>query len=169
MNAASSDTVELSIAMPCLNEAQTLAVCIRKGRRFLETSGVIGEIADDESRAIATAEGATRGRIESRGYGAALLGGIAAARGRFVIMGDADDSMILPGMHAFMENCAAAPIWLSATDFEAILQLERCPLLHRVPCNPVLSFLGRLFFRIDIGDFHCGLRGFVRDRILAID
>ena len=101
MNAASSDTVELSIVMPCLNEAQTLAVCIRKGRRFLETSGVIGEIvvadncSTDESRAIATAEGARVVEIESRGYGAALLGGIAAARGR-LSWGMPTIRMILP-------------------------------------------------------------------------
>ena len=119
MNAASSDTVELSIVMPCLNEAQTLAVCIRKGRRFLETSGVIGEIvvadncSTDESRAGADLVVGNRFR-----------GGIATGA---------------------------------------------MPLLHRFLGNPVLSFLGRLFFRIDIGDFHCGLRGFVRDRILAID
>ena len=175
MNAASSDTVELSIAMPCLNEAQTLAVCIRKGRRFLETSGVIGEIvvadncSTDESRAIATAEGARVVEIESRGYGAALLGGIAAARGRFVIMGDADDSYDFTQLMPFLEKLRGGADLVVGNRFRGGIATGAMPLLHRFLGNPVLSFLGRLFFRIDIGDFHCGLRGFVRDRILAID
>src|ERR1043166_8740510 len=104
---------ELSIVMPCLNEAETLATCIRKARQFLASSGVTGEvvIADngstDGSREIAAAEGARVVPIPARGYGAALLGGIAAARGRFVIMGDADDSYDFLNLTPFVERLRA--------------------------------------------------------------
>src|SRR5271165_3589002 len=102
--------MELSILMPCLNEAETLAVCIRKAMRFLGTAQVRGEVliadngSSDDSRAIAAAEGARVVTIETRGYGAALLGGIAAARGRFVIMGDADDSYEFANLMPFLDK-----------------------------------------------------------------
>ncbi len=157
--------------MPCLNEAETLATCIRKARRFLETSGVAGEvlIADngstDGSREIAAAEGARVVPVASRGYGAALLGGIAAARGRFVIMGDADDSYDFVNLMPFLEKLRGGADIVIGNRFRGGIAPGAMPFLHRYLGNPLLSFLGRLFFRMKIGDFHCGLRGFERERI----
>ncbi|HEY6254944.1 MAG TPA: glycosyltransferase family 2 protein [Xanthobacteraceae bacterium] len=171
---AASEPVELSILMPCLNEAETLAVCIRKARRFLEASGVTGEvlIADngstDNSRAIAEAEGARVVQVERRGYGAALLAGIAAARGRFVIMGDADDSYDFLGLMPFLEKLRGGTDLVMGNRFRGGIAPGAMPFLHRFLGNPVISFLGRLFFAIKIGDFNCGLRGCARDRILAL-
>ncbi len=168
-----SDALELSIVMPCLNEAETLAVCLRKARRFLETNGVRGEVlvadngSTDGSQAIA-AKNARMVAVEKRGYGAAILGGIAAARGRFVIVGDADDSYDFANLMAFLEKLRAGADLVMGNRFSGGIAPGAMPPLHRYLGNPVLSFLGRLFFQIDIGDFHCGLRGFARDRMLAL-
>jgi glycosyltransferase involved in cell wall biosynthesis len=174
MNAASNDAIELSILMPCLNEAETLATCIRKARRFLELSGVDGEvviadnISTDGSPAIAEAEGARVVLVERRGYGATLLAGIAAARGRFVIMADADDSYDLLGLMPFLEKLRAGTDLVIGNRFRGGIAPGAMPPLHQFLGNPVISFLGRLFFAIKIGDFNCGLRGCARDRILAL-
>jgi Glycosyl transferase family 2 len=167
--------MELSILMPCLNEAETLAACIRKARSFLATARVRGEVlvadngSSDGSDAIAAAEGARVVVIETRGYGAALLGGIAAARGRFVIMGDADDSYDFANLMPFLDKLRAGADLVMGNRFRGGFAPGAMPPLHRYLGNPVLSFLGRMFFRIKVGDFHCGLRGFVRERMLAID
>lgn len=167
--------VELTILMPCLNEAETLAVCIRKARRFFESSGVIGEvvIADngstDGSREIAAAEGARMVPVTTRGYGAALAGGIAAARGRYVVMADADDSYDFLNLMPFLEKLRGGADLVMGNRFRGGIGPGAMPPLHRYLGNPVLSFLGRLFFSAKVGDFHCGLRGFNRDRMLALD
>lgn len=167
--------VELSIVMPCLNEAETLAACIRKARAFLETSGVSGEvvIADngstDGSREIAVAEGARMVPVAARGYGAALIGGIAAARGRYVVMADADDSYDFLNLMPFLEKLRAGADLVMGNRFQGGVAPGAMPFLHKYLGNPVLSFLGRLFFRAKVGDFHCGLRGFNRERMLALD
>lgn len=174
-NERSGADVELSIVMPCLNEAETLATCIRKAKRFLETSGVNGEvvIADngstDGSREIAVAEGARMVPIPTRGYGAAILGGIAAAHGRYVIMADADDSYDLLNLMPFLEKLRAGADLVMGNRFLGGIKPGAMPFLHRYLGNPVLSFLGRLFFSAEVGDFHCGLRGFSRERILGLD
>jgi glycosyltransferase involved in cell wall biosynthesis len=174
MNAASTGAIELSILMPCLNEAETLATCIQKARRFLELAGVDGEvvvadnISTDGSRAIAEAEGARVVLVERRGYGAALLTGIAAARGRFVIMADADDSYDFLSLTPFLEELRAGTDLVIGNRFRGGIAPGAMPPLHKFLGNPVISFLGRLFFPIKIGDFNCGLRGCVRDRILAL-
>ena len=161
--------------MPCLNEAETLAVCIRKARQFLQTSGVSGEvvIADngstDGSRDIAVAEGARMVPIATRGYGAALSGGIAAARGRYVIMADADDSYDFLNLMPFLETLRGGADLVMGNRFRGGIGAGAMPFLHRYLGNPVLSFLGRLFFSVKVGDFHCGLRGFDRERMLALD
>jgi len=107
--------------------------------------------------------------VETRGYGAALLGGIAAARGRFVIMGDADDSYEFANLMPFLDKLRAGADLVMGNRFRGGLAPGAMPPLHRYLGNPVLSFLGRMFFGIKVGDFHCGLRGFVRERMLAID
>ena len=166
--------LELTILMPCLDEAETLAICIGKAKSFLARTGIKGEvlIADngstDGSQAIARKAGARVVAVERKGYGAALSGGIAAARGRFVIMGDADDSYDFANLDAFVDKLRAGYGLVMGNRFKGGVAPGAMPPLHRFLGNPVLSFLGRLFFRTPIGDFHCGLRGFDREAIEAL-
>ena len=161
--------MELTILMPCLNEAQTLEACITKAQRFLQRAGIDGEVliadngSDDGSQQIAQAHGARVVDIASRGYGAALIGGIAAARGRFVIMGDADDSYDFSHLDAFVEQLRGGAQLVMGNRFRGGIAAGAMPPLHRYLGNPVLTGIGRLFFPSAIGDFHCGLRGFERD------
>ena len=156
---------ELSIVMPCLNESETLATCIDKARRFMETHRIAGEvvIADngstDGSQDIAAAQGARVVQVPVRGYGAALLGGIRAARGRFVIMADADDSYDLANLTPFVEKLREGYDLVMGNRFQGGIAAGAMPPLHRYLGNPVLTWIGRLFFRSPVGDFHCGLRG----------
>lgn len=170
-----ADELELTILMPCLNEAETLAVCIDKARSYLERSGVRGEVlisdngSTDGSQAIAEAHGARVVHADQRGYGAALGAGIAAARGRFVIMGDADDSYDFANLDRFVAELREGADLVMGNRFAGGVAPGAMPWHHRYIGNPVLSFLGRLFFRTPIRDFHCGLRGFSRDAILALN
>jgi glycosyltransferase involved in cell wall biosynthesis len=166
--------LELTILMPCLNEAETIEVCVRKACGFLERYGVLGEvlIADngstDGSQGLAEALGARVVDIPEKGYGAALIGGIQAARGRFVIMGDADDSYDFENLEGMVERLRAGADLVMGNRFKGGIAPGAMPPLHRYLGNPVLSFLGRLFYSIPIGDFHCGLRGFSRQAILGL-
>ena len=166
--------IELTILMPCLNEAETLAICIDKACGYLERSGVIGEvlIADngstDGSQLIAEAHGARVVAIPERGYGAALIGGIHAARGRFVIMGDADDSYDFQNLDQMIERLRQGDDLVMGNRFKGGIMKGAMPFLHKYLGNPVLSSLGRLLFRIPVGDFHCGLRGFSRESMLRL-
>jgi glycosyltransferase involved in cell wall biosynthesis len=166
--------IELSIVMPCLNEAETLAVCIRQARAFLEAADIVGEviIADngstDGSQDIANAEGARVVSVSERGYGAALIGGIAAAHGKFVAMGDADDSYDFGTLGPFIDRLRAGDDLVMGNRFLGGIGPGAMPALHRYLGNPVLSFIGRLFFRAPVRDFHCGLRAFRRDSILSL-
>lgn len=178
MGATDTDTdtdIELSIVMPCLNEAETLATCVRKAMGYLRSSGVVGEvvIADngstDGSQAIAVAEGARVVPIPDKGYGNALLGGIKASRGRYVIMGDADDSYDFSSLDPFVAQLRDGADLVMGNRFEGGIEDGAMPPLHRYLGNPVLSFIGRLFFKARVGDFHCGLRGFNRRRLLELD
>jgi len=165
------DSVELTILMPCLNEAETLARCIDKANAFLERSGIGGEVlvadngSTDGSQQIALAHGARVVAAERRGYGAALATGIAHARGRYVIMGDADDSYDFSALDAFVEQLRDGADLVMGNRFRGGIAPGAMPWHHRYLGNPVLSFLGRLFFRTPVGDFHCGLRGFSRAAI----
>jgi glycosyltransferase involved in cell wall biosynthesis len=159
---------ELSIVMPCLDEAETLGACIAKARRFLADSGVRGEIvvadngSTDGSRAIAERLGARVVEVAERGYGSALHGGIRAARGRYVILGDADDSYDFSALGPFLERLRAGDALVMGNRFRGRILPGAMPWLHRWLGNPLLSALGRLFFRAPVGDFHCGLRGVSR-------
>ncbi len=161
--------------MPCLNEAETVQTCVEKAMGFLRRAGVAGEVvvadngSTDGSQALAEAAGARVVGVFDRGYGAALQGGIHAARGRFVIMGDADDSYDFERLDNILERLRTGDQLSWATASRAASPPGPCPSCHRYLGNPVLSFLGRLFFRIPVGDFHCGLRGFSREAILALD
>jgi len=171
---AGAPDLELTILMPCLNEAETLAICIRKARTSLRTLGIAGEVliadngSDDGSREIAVAEGARVVPIPRRGYGAALQGGIEAARGRFVLMADADDSYALDDIGGFVQALRGGADLVMGNRFQGGIAPGAMPPLHRYLGNPVLSLVGRLFFKIPVGDFHCGMRAFRRDKILAL-
>ncbi|HXF47580.1 MAG TPA: glycosyltransferase family 2 protein [Burkholderiaceae bacterium] len=166
--------LELTVLMPCLNEALTVGTCVRKARAFLRRNGIRGEvlIADngstDGSQDIATREGARVVPVAKRVYGAALLAGIEAARGRYVIMGDSDDSYDFERLDAFVERLRAGDELVMGNRFAGGIAPGAMPWHHRYVGNPVLSFIGRLFFKSPVRDFHCGLRGFQRERILAL-
>jgi hypothetical protein len=165
---------ELTVLMPCLNEARTLGSCIRAAQDFLQQAGVAGEVlvadngSSDGSAEIAREAGARLVRVAQRGYGAALLAGIEAARGRFVIMGDADESYDFSSLAGFMAKLRSGAQLVMGNRFQGGIADGAMPWLHRYLGNPVLSFVGRLFFRSHIGDFHCGLRGFSRDAVLRL-
>jgi glycosyltransferase involved in cell wall biosynthesis len=169
------DQVELTILMPCLNEAETIAVCVKKALAFLDGYRVSGEvlIADngstDGSQKIATDLGARVVAVADKGYGAALRGGISEARGRYIIMGDADDSYDFSALEAFVERLRAGADLVMGNRFRGGIERDAMPKLHRYLGNPVLSWLGRLLFRIETGDFHCGLRGFNAASIRSLD
>ncbi|AZN97193.1 glycosyltransferase [Mesorhizobium sp. M9A.F.Ca.ET.002.03.1.2] len=175
IRAASTRPLELTILMPCLNEAETLAICIGKAKAFLDKAQISGEvlIADngstDGSQQIAAAKGARVVQVARKGYGAAILGGIAAARGRFIIMGDADDSYDFGALEAFVSRLRDGADLVMGNRFQGGIEAGAMPPLHRYLGNPVLSFVGRLFFRIKTGDFHCGLRGFNTESIRKLD
>jgi Glycosyl transferase family 2 len=171
---ASKFDCELSVVMPCLNEAETVASCVQKALSFLLLEGVDGEVvvadngSTDGSQALAQAAGARVVSVSERGYGSALMGGIAAARGRYVVMGDADDSYDLSALMPFLERLRTGADLVMGNRFRGGIAPGAMPRLHRYLGNPVLSFIGRLFFHSKIGDFHCGLRGFNRARVLRL-
>ncbi len=168
------DHVELTILMPCLNEAETLEACITKAFSFLKRHQINGEvlIADngstDGSLDVATQCRARVVHVASRGYGAALIGGINVARGKYVVMADADDSYDLQNLFPFLERLRAGDDVVVGNRFQGGIQRGAMPFLHRHFGNPVLSGVGRLFYGVPIGDFHCGLRGFSRAAILRL-
>lgn len=164
-------TLELSIVMPCLNEAETLATCISKARDYLERHKIAGEVliadngSSDGSQEIATNSGARVVPIPERGYGSALRGGIAAAKGQYIIMGDADDSYDFTNLSPFLEKLRQGYDLVMGNRFQGGIKPGAMPVLHKYLGNPVLTWLGRLFFGSPCGDFHCGLRGFRKQAI----
>ncbi len=168
-------TPELTILMPCLNEAETLATCIEKAKSFIRAAGVNAEImvadngSTDGSQDIAVSHGARVVDIPMRGYGAALIGGIQASRAEFIIMGDADDSYDFSDLGAMLAKLREGYDLVMGNRFKGGVRKGAMPFLHRYLGNPVLSFIGRLFFRSPIRDFHCGLRGFRREAIVGLD
>lgn len=166
--------VELTILMPCLNEAETVAVCVTKAIEFLARAGIAGEvlIADngsiDGSQELALASGARVVAVPEKGYGSALIGGIRAAKGRYIIMGDADDSYDFSRLDEFVARLRRGDLLVMGNRFSGGIMPGAMPPLHRYLGNPVLSFIGRLLFPSSIGDFHCGLRGFDRAAVLRL-
>ena len=165
---------ELTVLMPCLNESETLGTCVRKAADYLRRAGVDGEIlvadngSTDGSIEIALREGARVVHVPEKGYGSALLAGVAAAQGRYIIMGDSDDSYDFTALGAFVERLRSGDDLVMGNRFRGGIAKNAMPFLHRYLGNPVLSFIGRLFFRVPIGDFHCGLRGFRTEAIRSI-
>lgn len=165
---------ELTILMPCLNEARTLAICIGKAKTFLARTQTQGEVlvsdngSTDGSREIARSLGARVVEVATRGYGAALLAGIHEAEGKYVIVGDSDDSYDFLALDGYLLELRQGSDLVMGNRFKGGISKGAMPWLHRYLGNPVLSFVGRLFFRVRIGDFHCGLRGFSRAAILRL-
>jgi glycosyltransferase involved in cell wall biosynthesis len=162
-------SVELTVVMPCLNEAETLATCIDKAHAALRANSIAGEvvIADngstDGSQQIARDHGARLIPVPIRGYGAALNTGILAARGKYVLMGDADDSYEFNHLPRFLEQLRNGADLVIGNRFRGGIGPKAMPPLHKYLGNPVLSFLGRALFNVPIGDFHCGMRAFSKD------
>jgi glycosyltransferase involved in cell wall biosynthesis len=161
--------------MPCLNESRTLRVCIEKAHRDLEAHGIAHEvvIADngstDGSQQIATDAGARVVPVSVKGYGGALMGGIQAAEGKYVIMGDSDDSYDFATIHPFVNKLREGHDLVMGNRFLGGIAKGAMPFLHKYLGNPVLTRIGRVLFRSPCKDFHCGLRGFDRQKILALD
>jgi hypothetical protein len=168
--------VEVTVLLPCLNEAETVGVCVEKALGSLRELGVDGEVlvadngSTDGSQEIAGRSGARVISVPERGYGAALLAGIEDARGRSVIMADADDSYDLANLGPFVGALREGHDVVMGNRFRGGISEGAMPWLHRYLGNPVLSWLGRSLFGLkEVGDFHCGIRGFDRERILALD
>jgi hypothetical protein len=166
--------VELTVVIPCLNEAETVATCVRKAVAFIAGNGIDGEVvvadngSTDGSRQLAADAGARVVPIPDRGYGNALMGGIIAARGEYVIMGDADDSYDFTSLMPFVTELRQGYDLVMGNRFKGGIAPGAMPPLHRYLGTPVLSFIGRLFFHSNIGDFNCGLRGFRRDSAIKL-
>jgi len=169
-----SDELELTILMPCLNEAATVAACVDAAHQALRDFGVPGEVlvadngSTDGSRELATAHGARVVPVAERGYGAALLAGIEAARGRYIVMGDADQSYDFGEAGRYLDKLREGYDLVMGNRFDGAIEPGAMPSLHRYLGNPVLSGLGRLFFGSPVGDFHSGMRGFRRDAMTGL-
>ena len=167
--------IELSIVMPCLNEAETLSACIEMASKFLARCGVSGEIivgdngSTDGSQQIAANLGARVVEIPTHGYGAALHGAINAARGRYCIMGDSDASYDFEHLDDFLEKLRQGYDLVMGNRFKGGIRPGAMPWKNRFIGNPILSFIGRLFFHSQVGDFHCGLRGFRKRAYDSLD
>lgn len=166
---------ELSIVMPCLNEAETIVQCIQKAQWWLSQRNVVGEIivadngSTDGSQRLAAECGACVVPVAERGYGSALLSGIAAARGLYIIIGDADDSYDFSDLDPFLEQLRAGYDLVMGNRFAGGIAHGAMPPLHRYLGNPVLTGIGQLFFRSTVRDFHCGLRGFRKEAVVKLN
>lgn len=168
-------SVELSVVMPCLNEESTLPACIAAAQRGIAQAQVAGEIviadngSTDASREVAARLGARVVQVRERGYGSAVRGGIAAARGRFIIMGDADSSYDFSALEPMLEELRAGADLVMGNRFSGRIEPGAMPWKNRYIGNPALSLIGRLLFGARVGDFHCGLRGLTRELFERLD
>lgn len=165
---------EVTVLMPCLNEAETIGICVEKATTCLADNNIEGEVlvadngSSDGSQEIARNLGARVIAVAERGYGSALRGGIAEARGRYVIMADADDSYDFTALFPFIEKLRDGYELVMGNRFKGGIKPGAMPPLHRYLGNPVLTAIGRQFYGSPIGDFHCGLRGFDREAVLGL-
>jgi glycosyltransferase involved in cell wall biosynthesis len=165
---------EVTVLMPCLNEAETIGICVKKALACLAEHEIDGEVlvadngSTDGSQDIARDLGARVVAVPERGYGSALRGGIEAACGRYVIMGDADDSYDFTALAPFVEKLREGYDLVMGNRFKGGIKPGAMPPLHRYLGNPVLTAIGRQFYGSPIGDFHCGLRGFDRQAMLGL-
>nr|WP_223805573.1 glycosyltransferase family 2 protein [Pseudanabaena sp. UWO310] len=175
MQEIASEKPLVTVLMPCLNEAETLGTCITKAKNYFLRHDIDGEvlIADngstDGSQEIATRLGARIVHIQEKGYGNALRGGIANAEGQYIIIGDADDSYDFSDLTLFINKLLEGYELVMGNRFKGGIRKGAMPPLHRYLGNPVLTWIGRLFFPSPCGDFHCGLRGFRKDAIESLN
>ncbi len=168
---AAADAVELSVVMPCLNEGDTVGVCVQKAIESFRRYGIRGEVivadngSTDGSQEVAAEQGARVIPVSARGYGSALRGGIAAAQGEFILMGDADDTYDFSHMDRFLAKLREGFDLVMGNRFRGGIAPGAMPPLHRYLGNPVLTAIGRLFFKSPARDFHCGLRAFRKEAI----
>lgn len=166
--------VEFTILMPCLNEEKTVEECIVQARRGAEKLGLSYEIliadngSDDNSREIAEAHGARVAIVPEKGYGSALISGIKAARGRYIIMGDCDLSYDFTNLDGFVSCLREGADLVMGNRFKGNIEKGAMPFMHRYFGVPLLSFIGRVRYKTDVGDFHCGIRAFDREKALAL-
>jgi glycosyltransferase involved in cell wall biosynthesis len=167
--------MQLTILMPCLNEAETLALCIKKANAWISTSGIKAEVvvadngSTDGSQAIAESLGARVVPVSQRGYGSALFHGSMAAKGEWIIMGDSDDSYDFSNLSPFVEKLREGFDLVMGNRFLGGIGPGAMPWKNRYIGNPVLTWVGRLLFRCPAKDFHCGLRGYSKDAFLRMD
>jgi glycosyltransferase involved in cell wall biosynthesis len=175
MKMQDDDDMELSVVMPCLDESATVGACVEKALGAMEQLGIRGEVivadngSTDGSQRIAVEHGAKVVPIKLRGYGSALQGGIAAARGQFILMGDADESYDFTQLEGFVGKLREGYDLVMGNRFQGGILPGAMPPLHRYLGNPVLTGIGRLFFKSPVGDFHCGLRAFRKDAIERLE
>jgi glycosyltransferase involved in cell wall biosynthesis len=161
--------------MPCLNESETLAACIKKAKDALDRDKIAGEIivadngSTDGSQAIAAQMGVRVIHVSTKGYGSALMGGINAACGRYIVMGDADDSYDFRTVMVYLRKLREGYDLVMGNRFKGGIKPGAMPPLHRYLGNPVLTAIGRLFFGGPCGDFHCGMRGFTKEAVERMD
>lgn len=170
-----SEQIELSVVMPCLNEKLTVGTCVRKALATLRTTGIRGEVivadngSTDGSQDLAEASGARVVNVMAKGYGNALMGGIMAANGEYVLMADADDSYDFSHIPRFVEKLRDGSDLVMGNRFRGGIANHAMPPLHRYLGNPVLTGIGKLVFHSGCGDFHCGIRGFRKDSFTRMD
>jgi len=160
--------MKISIVMPCLNEAETLAICIQKANSWIAKSGLACEVivadngSTDGSQAIAVANGASVVSVAARGYGSALYAGCVAANGEWIVMGDSDDSYDFSNLDPFVTRLAEGYDLVMGNRFLGGIKPDAMPWKNRYIGNPILSWVGRVLFRCEAKDFHCGLRAFTK-------
>lgn len=165
---------KISIVIPCLNEARTIGICVEKAFRSLSELGLEGEVvvadngSNDGSQEIARQAGGTVISVEQKGYGAAVIGGVLASSGDFIVMADGDDSYNFLEIKPFVDAWKSGAEFVMGNRFKGGIEPDAMPFLHRYLGNPVLSFIGRRFFNNGFGDFHCGMRGFTRSAFDAM-
>jgi glycosyltransferase involved in cell wall biosynthesis len=167
--------IEVSVVLPCLNEAETLATCIAKAQSSLAELGIKGEVvvadngSTDSSQEIARSLNARLIQVPLKGYGSALWAGFKEAKGKYIIMGDADDSYSLDNLEPFVNELRRGTDLVMGNRFAGTIHKGAMPWLHKYVGNPALSFIGRVLFKSDIKDFHCGMRGLNKESILALE
>ena len=169
------EEIELTILIPCLNEEKTVGTCVRKAKKLLEDNGIIGEVlvadngSTDNSSNIAMQLGARVEKIEKRGYGAALIGGTKKAKGKYIIMADADDSYNLLEVLPLYEKLQAGYDLVIGNRYGGKMEKGAMKFLHKYIGTPIISMLARKKYKISIKDFNCGLRGYVKEKIEKLD
>jgi len=171
VTAEAKEALDVSVVMPCLNESATIGACVKKALQTIREGRFRGEVvvgdngSTDGSQEIAASLGARVVFVPNRGYGAALRGAIESARGEFIVMGDSDESYDFTQLGVFVAKLHEGYDLVMGNRFRGAIHPGAMPFLHRYVGNPVLSWIGRLFFKSPIGDFHCGLRAFRREAV----